>query len=99
MEEVSSNISGVFQIVNKLSVIPYETYIDQTISEDVLAALERNIYVNVKDITVCVENQIVTLSGKVPNWTAYNAASEVAKFTPGVIDVQNNLVLGISDNA
>jgi osmotically-inducible protein OsmY len=98
IEEISSNLSGAKQIINMISIVPLETHIDQVISEAVVEALKRNIYVDEKDITVWVENQIVTLSGSVPNWAAYNAARDTAQFTPGVTDVQNNLSLSIPDD-
>jgi osmotically-inducible protein OsmY len=92
-EEMTSNLNGVLNVVNKLAVVPTDTYIDQTISEGIMGALERNIHVNARDINIKVENQIVTLSGNVPSWKAYQAARDAALYTPGVIHVQNNLVV------
>lgn len=43
-------------------------------------------------ITVTVNNGIVTLSGSVPNWTAYRLAEDDALNTSGVIDVNNKLI-------
>jgi osmotically-inducible protein OsmY len=49
---------------------------------------------NARDINIKVENQIVTLSGKVPGWKAYHAAHDTALYTRGVVQVLNNLVVG-----
>jgi osmotically-inducible protein OsmY len=92
-EEISSNLNGVFEVVNKLAVVPTGIYIDQIISEGITGALERNIHVDVQDIAIQVENQIVTLSGNVTSWKAYHAARDAALYTPGVIQIQNNLVV------
>jgi osmotically-inducible protein OsmY len=92
-EEIISNLNGVLEVVNKLAVVPAGTYIDQTISEGITKALERNVHVNAREVNTKVENQIVTLSGNVPSWKAYHAARDAALYTPGVIQVQNNLVV------
>ena len=93
-QDIASNVTGVFQVVNKLAVVPTDAYIDQNISEAMMAALERNAHVNARDVNINVENQIVTLSGKVPGWKAYHAAHDAALYTRGVVQVINNLVVG-----
>jgi osmotically-inducible protein OsmY len=93
-QDIASNVTGVLQVINKLAVVPTDTYIDQSISEAIMAALERNTHVTARDVTIKVENQIVTLSGKVPGWKAYHAAHDTALYTRGVVQVLNNLVIG-----
>ena len=93
-QDIASYVTGVFQVINKLAVVPTDTYIDQNISEAIVAALERNVHVNARDVHLKVENQIVTLSGKVPGWKAYRAAQDTALYTRGVVQVHNNLVVG-----
>jgi osmotically-inducible protein OsmY len=93
-QDIASNVTGILQVINKLAVVPTDTYIDQNISETIMAALERNAHVNARDINIKVENQIVTLSGKVPGWKAYHAAHDTALYTRGVVQVLNNLVVG-----
>ena len=58
-QEIASNVTGVFQVINKLAVVPTDTYIDQNISETIMAALERNAHVNAWDVNIKVENQNV----------------------------------------
>jgi len=93
-QDIASNVTGVFQVINKLAVVPTDTYIDQNISETIMASLERNAHVNARDVHIKVENQIVTLSGKIPGWKAYHAAQDAALYTRGVVQVHNNLVVG-----
>lgn len=90
-EDIASSVNGVLQVQNKLAVVPTGTYADQAISEDIMAAFTRNIHIDAQDVSLKVENQIVSMSGKVPNWKAYYAARDIAIYTRGVIDVQNNL--------
>jgi osmotically-inducible protein OsmY len=93
-QDIAANVIGVFQVSNKLAIVPTDTYIDQNISETIMAALERNAHVNARDVHVKVEHQMVTLSGKVPGWKAYHAAQDAALYTRGVVQVHNNLVVG-----
>lgn len=93
-QDIASNVTGVLQVINKLAVVSTDTYIDQNISETITAALERNAHVNARNVSITVENQIVTLSGKVPGWKAYRAAQDAAIYTRGVVQVRNNLVVG-----
>ena len=93
-QDIASNVTGVLQVLNKLAVVPTDTYIDQNISETIMAALERNSHVNARDVNITVKNQIVTLSGRVPGWKAYRAAQDAALYTRGVVQVHNNLVVG-----
>jgi hyperosmotically inducible protein len=88
-ENIASNVKGVLQINNMLAVAPTGEYVDQTIAEDIMAAFSRNIHIDGQDISLKVENQIISLSGKVSNWKAYYAARDIALYTRGVIDIQN----------
>lgn len=92
-EALASNITGVIDITNKLAVVPTEDVADEATAEDIVSALDRNALVNVDDVDVKVQNGIVTLSGTVPNWTAISAAHDMAAYTFGVINVQNDLVV------
>jgi osmotically-inducible protein OsmY len=91
IENLTSNVTGVLQIINKLAVVPTETYYDQAISKEIMEAFDRSISIDLQDVIVRVEEQIVILSGKVPSWKAYHSARDIALFTRGVIEVQNNL--------
>ncbi len=92
--EIAFNVTGVLRVVNKLTVVPTDTYIDQNISETIMAALERNAHISAREVNIKVENQIVTLSGNVPDWKTYRAAHDAALYTRGVVQVHNNLVIG-----
>jgi osmotically-inducible protein OsmY len=88
-----ADVTGVFEVVNKLAVVPTEDYVDEDIAGDVTDALDRNLHVNVDDVTVKVKDGEVTLTGTVSSWTAYRSAEDSAFYTLGVRDVDNRLTI------
>jgi osmotically-inducible protein OsmY len=88
-EETADRVRGVIGVTNELAVVPTEKAGDEMIAKNVVKALERNINVNVDDITVTVKNGVVTLTGTVPSyiakWSAYNSAF----YTAGVVSVDD----------
>ncbi len=92
-ENICLSVLGVQGVTNEIRVVPTHSVLDETISENVMAALRRNAGIDETLITVKVENGIVTLSGSVRSWVARNAAFDAALFTDGVVDVVDNLVI------
>jgi hyperosmotically inducible protein len=90
---VSCGASGVMDVINKLTVVPTEKVSDRAIAEDVIAAIERNTYADIKHINVEVKNGVVTLTGSVPSLAAFDSATDAAEFTRGVINVINDLII------
>jgi osmotically-inducible protein OsmY len=90
-EKVISDLLGVIDIVNKLTIIPTKTYTDQKIAEDILNSVDRNYRISINDINVKVEEGKVFLSGKVPDWDTYQAVLNTAEKTKGVIGVQEDI--------
>lgn len=90
-EELASDVSGVAGIVNELAVVPTKTYLDQSIAEDIVAALKRNSQIEVDSIDIKVEKGKVTISGGVHNWAAYRATLDTVHRTAGVVKVINHL--------
>jgi osmotically-inducible protein OsmY len=90
-EEAVSNIGGVVDIRNNLTVVPRQTTLDETIAERVETALRRRPLVDARDIDVEVEGGVVTLTGEVPTWPARRTAREAALHTPGVVDVREEI--------
>jgi osmotically-inducible protein OsmY len=90
---IACRARGVCDIVNKLAVVPTRSIADETIADDVRAAIERNSNVDIEDVTIEVEDGTVTLSGRVPNLSARRAAIRAAEFTGGVVDVVDELTI------
>jgi osmotically-inducible protein OsmY len=53
--------------------------------------MSRNKWIDVQKVNVMVEKGIVTLSGTLVNWAAYRGVLNAAQYTPGVVDIINNL--------
>ena len=92
-EWIACRARGVIDIVNELTVVPTRSIADRAIADDVRAALERNTRVSIEDVTIEVVDGIVTLTGRVPNWSARRAAVNAAEFTGGVVDVIDHLAI------
>jgi len=92
-EEIAYSVMGAINVTNELAVVPTEDVVDEVIGEDLMAALDRNFYVDVNAIDVKVKDGKVTLSGRVESALSYRAAVDTARNTFGVKDVINNLIL------
>ncbi len=93
-EEEVLDINGVLGVSNNLAVVPTENYLDETIAENIVDALERNALVTADDIDVTVENGIVTLEGVVKTFSIKKAVYESALYTQGVTGVDNRIIVG-----
>ncbi|MBD3272009.1 MAG: BON domain-containing protein, partial [Elusimicrobia bacterium] len=91
-EEVASNVMGIIDVENNISVSPYiSTWkSDDQIRADVESQLFWSMYVDSDDIRVRVDNGVVTLSGDVTTWNEYYAAVDNA-FEGGAETVKTNL--------
>jgi osmotically-inducible protein OsmY len=98
-EKIALEASGANMVTNKLSVVPTRKNADKEIAEDIVAALDRNINVDVEWVDVKVVNGKVTLSGTVPDYRAYRTAYNVTAYTLGVLDIINDLKLEASSQS
>lgn len=87
------DVNGALGVTNNIAVVPTDSYLDENIAEDIVNALERNIHVKADDIDVKVEDGEATLTGTVATSTARNAAYDAALYTPGVISVNNRVIV------
>jgi osmotically-inducible protein OsmY len=98
-EKIALEASGANMVDNKLSVIPTHKNADKEIAKDIVAALDRNINVDVEWVDVKVVDGNVTLSGTVPDYRAYRTAYNVTAYTLGVLDIINDLKLEASSQS
>lgn len=84
-----ADVTGVYNIVNNVAVVPTEDEDDKDIAQGVVDALTRNFNVNEENVEVEVKDGKVTLRGEANSWIEYNAANEAAYFTAGVREVEN----------
>ncbi|MFX1559036.1 MAG: BON domain-containing protein [Promethearchaeota archaeon] len=90
-QQLASDVIGVTDIENKLTVVPTETVTDQVIATDIINAIDKSYLVSADDVDVKVKDGIVTLSGKLDTRAACDAALECAYNTFGVTDVKDRL--------
>lgn len=93
VEHKASNSEGVVDIVNKISIVSTENFLDKDIAEEIMGSISRNFNVDEENIDVIVKDGEVTLSGSVSDWNAYRAVLDAAEFTPGVKDVKDHLII------
>ena len=90
-EELISDVSGVQGIRNELTVVPTETYDDESIAASIISAIERTMNININQINVTVENGSVWVSGSIPDWLTHRRIIEIISHTGGVRSVHDNL--------
>jgi osmotically-inducible protein OsmY len=93
VEEMVSNIIGVMEVKNEMTVVPSEDISDEKISRDIVAELEESDNIDLSQLVVEVENGTVILSGSVSNYAAESEAYEATIQQPGVTQVINNMVV------
>lgn len=90
-EKSIRSVRGVTEVLNRLSVIPRTHVEDSSISNLILAALDRSALIDLDDLEIRVRNGRVWLSGYVPSWSLREVVFNAAAYTPGVTDVIDRL--------
>lgn len=91
-EEATRTVRGVGSIANLLTLKTKPMARD--IKERIDAALTRAAQMDAEHIQVEIEDDEVTLSGRVRSWAEHEAAAECAGSVPGVGRVRNNISVG-----
>ena len=92
-EDLVVGVNGVVDVINKLAVVPTEDFLDKVIAESVVEAITRRLSVSIDDVDVKVENGVVDLIGTVPDYQAYQGAMNAARYTSGVVDIKDSLMV------
>lgn len=87
------NTVGVWRVKNRLKVRGEKTPTDAQIKADVIASIERDPYLERQDISVSVVGGEVYLAGEVETFFQKTRADDAAARVPGVVEVNNNLVV------
>lgn len=91
--ETASNIRGVLDIRNLLSVEPGLDIPDRDIACRLQSTIGKSAFIDPGMISLHVKNGVVTLSGTVHSHHAFHAAEELAGSIAGVRDINNYLVI------
>lgn len=86
-------VRGVKGVVNNIDVVPSPRSTDRQIASDVRLALLRELRLGRSEITVLVRDGVVILRGSVPTADLRRRAEELARRTPGVLGVDDELVV------
>jgi osmotically-inducible protein OsmY len=92
-ERTVSDLYGVISVENHLAIVPSRNFVDKEIASDIERAMERNLYLDPESLNVRVENGNVTLSGEVMTHYARTEAEQVARYTAGVKEVYNLVIV------
>lgn len=92
-QQIASDVIGVIDIENKLTVVPTAKVTDQVIATEIMNAVDRSYAVNADEVDIKVKDGVVTISGELSNRAAYETALECAYNTVGVKDVKDRLNL------
>jgi osmotically-inducible protein OsmY len=98
VEALTAEVAGVTSIHNKIAVVPSRNILDEVIAEDITAAIDRDLSLDIERINVEVRNGVVTLGGSVPDRISRRAAEEIAQRTDGVIEISNQLIIDRPQN-
>jgi len=91
--ELAGDVEGVKEVSDRLRIRNFVPRSDAELAEEVRHALLRDAFVEPGKIEVYASSGQVRLDGAVPTYGARKAAGDVAWWTPGVLDVENLLLV------
>jgi osmotically-inducible protein OsmY len=90
--EAVRNLTGAVGVINQILIKPKVNTV--AIKGDIEAALKRHASLEAQKISVLLDGDKVTLTGKVPTWSEKHLAFNAAWNSPGVRSVLDELVVG-----
>lgn len=84
-------VAGVVDVINEILVAPSYARADEEIAREVRRQIEANLRMDTSDIEVEVVHGVAYLRGNVATVEQRWIAGDLARWTPGVIDVVNDL--------
>ncbi|MCF7989592.1 MAG: BON domain-containing protein [Thiohalocapsa sp.] len=96
-ERVAGRVKGVRAVGNRIEVTPSVMVSDAGIKRSVEEALRADPAADAYEIDVAVQNNVVTLSGRVQSWAELDLVDTVARSVRGVIGVVNDIEVSTPD--
>ena len=94
---LAEDVEGVERVIDEMKVKNFVRRPDNELEEEVRHALLRDAYVEGVTIEVRASNGEIQLDGNVPTYHTRKSAEDVAWWTPGVINVENLLLVTEED--
>lgn len=88
-----SELTGVLDVNDNIAVVPTKDVVDKVIAEDITTAIRRFDDLLEDNINVIVKNGVVTLTGQVRDWNAYNHILSIVMYTGGILDIVDRLTI------
>jgi osmotically-inducible protein OsmY len=89
----AESVPGVEEVTDEMTIRHFVPVPDEELAAEVRNALSRDAYVNDTGIEVYASQGEVRLDGSVATYAERKAAADVAWWTPGVINVENLLLV------
>lgn len=89
----AKNTRGVWRVKNYLKVRPDMVFTDPTVANSIETALTVDPFVEAYELDVMVINGVVYLNGSVENKFEKNRAEDLASKQPGVISIDNDILI------
>ena len=90
-EKTAGHIAGVRHVINRIGVLPRAA--ERDVTRRIVQALHRAADVEAHHVAVEVSDGVARLSGIVHTWSERDAAANAAAAAPGIIMVDNQLVV------
>ena len=90
-EFVSGNVFGVIAVIDEIGLKPSPSASD--VKHSIKEAFKRNAKLDADDLTVTTSNGTATIEGVVNSWAEHDQAVAAAWFSPGVNDVDDQIIV------
>ena len=90
-EFVSGNVFGVIAVIDEIGLKPSPSAAD--VKHSIKEAFKRNAKLDADELTVTTSNGTATIEGVVNSWAEHDQAVAAAWFSPGVNDVDDQIIV------
>jgi len=90
-EFIAGNVPGVIAVFDEISLKPSPSATD--VKHSIKEAFKRNAKLDADELTVTTSNGTATIEGVVSSWAEHDEAVAAAWFSPGVNDVDDQIVV------
>jgi osmotically-inducible protein OsmY len=90
-EFITGNVFGVIAVVDEIGLKPSPSATD--VKRSIKDAFKRNAKLDANDLTVTTSNGTATIEGVVSSWAEHDQAVAAAWFSPGVNDVDDQIIV------